>query len=488
MTVIVTVVGTLIVTPTFMATTTLRIVTAAAGPAERINSADILLADRLMNTYSKIATSGPVVKELVQRLGFGKPPQIEVDIIANTELLQITVEDQDPNMAANAANALAEILTSQVSKLYSGGGKSAQEIVGEQLAQIESELTQVRRDYENLVAQSPLDTENIAAAKRSIDLKEATYVTLLDQYERVRIAEAIQANTVSVIEPAVVPQTPSKPRRGLNIALALLVGLVGGVGLAFLFENLDTTLYTAEQIKKVAELPSLAMIPMAPRRSQTFVFNGSSPQEEAFRRLRTNLFSLDPGLPLQVLLVTSAEPDEGKSTVVVNLAYALAQAGRKVIAVDSDLRLPSLHTMFDIPNELGLSSVLRHEVTLDQALQLSNIPGVSVLTSGPLSSHPAELLGRLEMGELLAELRDKFDTVLLDTPSLLAAADASVLVPSVDGVLLVVACTQARQETVRAARQQLIDIKARSVGVIVNRAESPRNYHYLSPGTEVSQN
>jgi capsular exopolysaccharide synthesis family protein len=407
-TVLVTLIGTLMMTPQYEASTTLRVLTATSGSEDWVDY-DVGYTNRLMNTYVEIATSRPVLGELVRRLGLNEPPQIEVEILPDTELMRITVEDPNPIVAREAANALAEILVAQSEELYT--------------------------------------------RKRT-------------------------RGFISVVEPAVVPSAPSKPRKKINIALGFMVGLAGGVGLALLFENLDTTLYTVEQIKEVAELPTLGKIPTARRQRQIVFFNGDSPQGEAFRRLRTHIFTLDRDAPLQTLLVTSAEPKEGKSTIVANLALAIAQSGRKVIVVNGDLRRPTLHRIFDLSNEIGLSSILKQEATLDEAAQDSKIPGVQVLTSGPLPSNPAELLGSPQMTTLIEQLVQQFDMVVLDTPSLLAVTDAAVLAPAVDGVVLVVERAQARGEAVRAAHQQLVAVKARSIGVVVNRAEQDGSYYY----------
>jgi succinoglycan biosynthesis transport protein ExoP len=472
--------GTLAATPTYAASTTLRVLTATAGSVDWVEY-NVLYADRLMNTYSEMATSGPVLEELMQRLSLDESPRIEVQVLADTELMQITVEGPDPLLAQEAANALAEILVAQARALYTGGGKTAQEIINEQLAQLENELNQARREYENLVVQFPEDSQRIAAAGRSVQIREETYATLLQQYEEVRAREALWANTLSVVEPAVAPQAPFKPRRAVNVALGLMVGLAGGMGLAFLFENLDPTLYTTRQIEEVTELPLLEKIPTVAKRQQTTLFSGNSPQGEAFRRLRTNTLALNHDVPLQTLLITSAEPREGKSTIVANLACAMARSGRRVIAVDGDLRRATLHEIFDLPNQIGLSSLLNQEATLDEAIQDGDVPGVRVLTSGPLPPDPAELLGSPHMADLIEQLVQQFDVVLLDTPSLLAVTDAAVLAPVVDGVILVVGRAQTQREAVRAARQQLAGVKARLVGVVVNRANqrsSDRYYRY----------
>jgi capsular exopolysaccharide synthesis family protein len=406
-TLIVVVIGTLMMTPKYVASATIRVVPPPPVSGQRLGWNDIQYADRLMNTYTKIATSGPVLTELADRLGLDRLLRIEAEIPANTELMQITVEDSNPIIAMEAANTLAEIL--------------------------------------------------IAESNRS------------------RIGSAY---TISLVEPAVVPQSPSKPRKELNIALGLVVGLVGGLGLAFLFENLDTTLYTTEDIETVTELAIIGQIPMTKREQQITFLNGHSAQGESFRRLRTNIFIPDHEVSLQTLLVTSAEPGEGKSTIVANLAYAVAQAGRQVLVIDCDLRLPTLHKIFNLSNEIGLSNVLKQEATLTEAIQASQIPGVQVLTSGPSPAYPAELLGSPHMSALLEQLKQQFDLILLDSPASLAVTDAAVLAPLVDGVLLVVGRAQSRQRAVEAAQQQLTSVKARLVGIVVNRAELFSSYHY----------
>jgi non-specific protein-tyrosine kinase len=160
---------------------------------------------------------------------------------------------------------------------------------------------------------------------------------------------------------------------------------------------------------------------------------------------------------------------------VANLAFAIAQSGRRVVVVDGDLRRPALHELFGLSNEMGLSSVLKQELSLDEAVQSSRMPGVQVLTSGPLPHNPAEWLNSPQMAALIERLGHQCDMVLVDAPALLAVTDAAVLAPTVDGVLLVVERTQARREAVRAARQQLVDVKARWVGLVVNRAEHGRS-------------
>lgn len=479
-TVTVAVIGTFVMTPVYEASTTLRVPTARRGSADWVDY-DVGYADRLMNTYAQIAASGPVLEELTQRLGLDQPPKVKVDNLANSELMRIAVEDSNPALSRDAANALAEIVIAQSREQFSADRESAQEILSQQLIQLEEELSQARQEYDRLVAQFPNDTERITASRRSIELKEATYGTLLEQYDQARVRDRIQANIPYVIEPAETPGAPSKPNKKLNIAMGVLVGLIGGVGLAFLFENLDTKLYTTAQIQEATDLPTLVSIPEVKRRGQVGFLNGDSPEGEAFRRLRAKILNLDQDVPLRSLAITSAIPGEGKSTVVASLAYTIAQTGHLVVVVDGDLRRPTLHKIFELPNQIGLSSLLRGEATMDEAVQQSKIPKLYVLTSGPLPPDPAVALGSPQMAAVIEQLTQLFDRVFLDTPSLLAVTDAGVLAPLVDGVVLVVGRAQARGEAVQAAHNQLADVGARSIGVVVNRADQGGGFEYYYP-------
>lgn len=207
--------------------------------------------------------------------------------------------------------------------------------------------------------------------------------------------------------------------------------------------------------------------------------DGRTGLAEAFRTLRANLSFSGPPETRTLLLVTSTAPDDGKTTVVANLGGVLAQAGDRVLVVDCDLRKPTLHRMLAVPNHRGLTNVLVQRVPLEELLLDGPVPGLKVLTSGPVPPNPAELLGSSEMSDLLGLLRENYDTVLIDTPPLLAVADAAVLAPLVDGVILVVSAWNARVDMVQEALEQLEKARARVLGVVLNRTRIPaRDYYY----------
>jgi capsular exopolysaccharide synthesis family protein len=198
---------------------------------------------------------------------------------------------------------------------------------------------------------------------------------------------------------------------------------------------------------------------------------------EAYRTLRTNIQFSSLDRPLHTLLATSTAPDEGKSTTLANLAITMAQAEQRVILVDCDLRRPTLHTLFDLPNDAGLTSVILSQEDAPPLLTTA-VPGLSLLTSGPLPPRPADILGSRRMEAVIARLRGEADIVLFDTPPVIAVTDAAVLATRVDGVLLVLQAGKTSRDRARQARQILEKVKANIVGVVLNNAQVEREYGY----------
>ena len=200
----------------------------------------------------------------------------------------------------------------------------------------------------------------------------------------------------------------------------------------------------------------------------TTVSEPRSPISEAYRTLRTNLDFANLDQALKTLVVTSAGVGEGKSTTLANLAVVSAQAGRKVVLVDADLRRPTLHQVFGLDNESGLTTVMMDETALaSPPLQDSGIEDLAVLTSGPLPPNPAELMGSRRMEEVIAALAEQADQVFFDTPPVVAVTDAAVLATKVDGVLLVISAGKTRRDSARTAVQRLEQINARLVGMVL---------------------
>lgn len=472
-------IGTRLTIPVYQATSVIRIAVSSGGA---LNYQEYIYSDQLMSTYVEMATRRPVVEELMKRITFDKPPEIRAEIIPNTELISLTVEDINPNRAAEAANTLAEILIAQGNQLYVGGGKSLSDVLGEQLAQLQPDVEAARQKYEVLTLQTPPSPDEIDTAKQLLELKQNNYETLLAQYQQAQFREELQGSMITIFETATVPDSPSRPRLMLDLVLGLVVGVMGGLGLTFIFENLDTTLYTTEQIENVTKLSAFAKIPKVKKHRTLASLDIFSPLSEAFRNLATNIQYNTQRKTLKVLLVMSAEPHQGKSLIVSQLALALAEFGKNIVVVDCDMRRPRLHNYFEVSNQYGLTDVLERRMGLDTALQKSPYPGVCVLASGSLPSHTSKLLSSPQMSELINSLRIKFDYVLLDTPALLGIADVAALIRKVGSILWIVRRTYAKLQAVEDARQFLKSLDDKSISLIINQVDNNGSYsNYYKP-------
>jgi len=257
------------------------------------------------------------------------------------------------------------------------------------------------------------------------------------------------------------------------------------VALTLLFEHLDNTVKTPEDVKEYLRLPFLGMVPDSavgapdsPRVAPAILKNQSSPVGEAYRVLRTNLIFSAADSGGHALLLTSTNQSEGKTTTVVNLAASLADNGARVLAVDADLRRPALHKDFGLGKTPGLSDLIVGKCQPSQAIQPTRYKNLFMLPSGYPSPNPAELLGSASMRQLVQALRSHYDWVLIDTPPVLGMADTLVLCPLVEGVVLVIAAEKSHRPAVQRAIDQILSTGAKITGVVLNRVNLERNSYY----------
>jgi polysaccharide biosynthesis transport protein len=341
--------------------------------------------------------------------------------------------------------------------------------------------------------------------KRDAEAEKALYDGLLTKLKEAGISAALQSSNIRVVDPAMIPSFPSRPAKARNVALAFLVGLVGGIGLAILREYMDNTVKTPDDVETLARLPSLAVVPAFDdnngdgRRRKTLgeaIGNGharhvelvaqhlpKSQMSEAFRALRTALLLSQAGRPPQVILVTSALPREGKTTAAANLAVTLAQLGDRTLLIDADLRKPGVGRLLNMNGGkyAGLSSYLAGVSSLELVtVQHPAIPNLSAIPTGPLPPNPADLLSSHKLADALAELRTKFKFIVIDTPPVMAATDAVILSVQADGVLLVVRSGETPKEAFTRTRDLLVSVKCRLLGVVLNAVNSSAPDYYYS--------
>ena len=318
------------------------------------------------------------------------------------------------------------------------------------------------------------DTEIIQLKVEDIDPALAQYAA--NKLAQIIITQSTQLSTdappsnIYLVNPAIMPEKPSSPPSYVIIGLGFAIGLIGGMGLALLFESLDTRLYTVRQIELFTKLQVIGDIPDARDRDpDNNLFTDSRLHTEAFHRLRTNIFSQAEDRELQALLIASPVTQDGRSTVTANLALSIAQANRNVIVVDANLRWPAIHKIFGLKNDLGLSEYLEQNAKLADVIQPTQFPEIHVITSGKLPSNPVELLSSDQMKLLIAQLKQQYEVVLIDSPASLTVTDPAVIAPNVDGVVLVIRQGWVRREALQATLKHLTHVHANLVGVIANR-------------------
>jgi len=459
--------------PTYTSVTKLHVLPLSVnGP----DYGSISYFERLASTYTEVMRSDFVRDEVKSRLGIKTVPDFRLETIPQTELLRLTVDANDPKLAQDVSNTLSAILVEQSQSLYKSDGSGIQGVLKKRLDDIEAELKDLAAERVQLLSQTPRDDERIGAIERTIDARQQTYNLTLQSYNQALISQSTIASALTVLEPANFPTGPSGPSLLRNTILASIVGLMGGIALAFVIENLSSKMYTYKQVEEVAKAPVVGKIPRISRWKNPDKFDEDPMTAEAFRRLRTNIFSARDK-PMRVLLVTSAVPKDGKSTTAAHLALAIARTEQQVILVDCDMRMPTLHNIFGLRNGVGLSTVLGGRTPLESSIYHTQIPSLKVLTAGPPVSNAPELLGSRSMEALLGQLSMVFDVVVLDGPPLLAVIDSAILAPDMSGVLLVVDQAKSDQEAVTTAREQLENVGANVVGVVVNRVEKDKSIH-----------
>jgi capsular exopolysaccharide synthesis family protein len=342
---------------------------------------------------------------------------------------------------------------------------------------------------------------------RDADANKQLYEGLQQKLKEAGISAGLKSSNIRIVDPAMVPSGPAHPNKSRNILMAILVGLIGGIGLAFLREYMDNTVKTPDDIELLSNLPSLAVVPSftslegGKQRRMSRLLNSASsgdkdmnvelvsysmPQSqlsEAFRSLRTSLLLSQAGHPPQVILVTSALPREGKTTSAVNLAVTLAQLGDRTLLVDCDLRKPSVTRALNMPEGkyAGLSSYLAGVSSLDLVTVLHPvIANLSVIPTGPIPPNPADLLSAERMRQAIQALRQEYKFIVIDSPPVMAATDAVILSVLVDGVLLVVRSGETPKEAFKRMRDLLGGVKCRLLGVLLNAVDATAPDYYYS--------
>jgi capsular exopolysaccharide synthesis family protein len=357
------------------------------------------------------------------------------------------------------------------------------ESIEESLKSIESMRAKIAEKFEqDMVVAKKTEIALLTESnlRSNLERQRALFNGVVDQLKQAKLVGDFSSLSAHTIEPANALPKPVRPLRSLTLAIALAAGLVLGTGIALVSDLLDPRVRSVEEMRKMLQLPLLGQIPAlpespTPRPSAVGLIchaTPRSPTAEAYKVARANLDLSRRNRGIRVVLVTSPHSSEGKTTVASNLAICLAQAGRRVLLVDADMRRPGQHKLYSLQRERGLVHVLRDLMPLSRVVQSTAIKNLEVIASGPDATNPAELLSSPYLHDFLAKVRESYDTVILDSPSLLEVADPSILGAVADGIVLVVRTSTTKRDEAAQAMEILKGLGTPILGALVNGVDA----------------
>lgn len=422
--------------------------------------------ERGLQTQVRMMRMRPAFERTIRRLDLRMHPsdlieKTEITAEGQTNVITVRVRDGDARRAAQIANTLAEEYALWVRDFSRNRVRAAADEVESQLGDVRDELLELGK----AAGKDPSDSDRMA-----LQIAGQDYAGLSEQLRQLRIREQMEVGPVQVVNTAAVPSGPVSPKPRRDAMLALVVGLTFGLGGAFLLEVLDTSVKTTAQVAELTGAPVLGVVPStkeSPEVGIAMAQSGASPVAEAFRGIRNSLDFINFEHSIQTILITSAAPSEGKSTVASNLAVGLARAGKRVILVSADFHRPRSAAYLRLSETLGLSHVLTGQYALDVCLQQASEERLQVLASGKVPPNPSELLGSERMGALLRELATRAEWVILDGPPILSVADTTAVAKWVDGSIVVVRAGKTDREALQRSVEMLAGVGNRVIGAVL---------------------
>ncbi|MBI4329592.1 MAG: polysaccharide biosynthesis tyrosine autokinase [Chloroflexi bacterium] len=490
-------------TPIYAASVTLLVEQGVDPRSDSLGSLET--SRRSAITFESMLLEPPVLARVVDELALPFGAEVlrnkaSVRTLRETQLIHVSAEDAEPALAAAMADKIAEVFIEQNRERQQARFDAAKKQLDAEIQALAQQIeeTQVAIASEEAARTGGRETlpsfvrAELARLESKLASDQTRYNILLSSAENFRLTATRDASNLSIVSRAETPRTPVSPDVPLNAVLGGIAGLLVSLVIASVVEYLDDTVKSDDEVEKLLHLPAVGTVPRLtadalsssfgdPRELGVGADGSRSPAAEAFRVLRTNLDLSRVDKPVQTLLVTSAAPSEGKTFTAANLAVASAQAGKRVILVDADLRRPSAHRLFGLANGQGLTNlILDPTIDLSVVLQNTNVSGLRVLLGGPIPPNPAELLGSNHMRQVLASLRTQSDTVIFDSPPVLLVADAAILSSQMDGTLLVVESARTRTDIVKRAVDALTKVGGTIIGVSLNKVARGRRggYYY----------
>ncbi|HET6222332.1 MAG TPA: GNVR domain-containing protein, partial [Dongiaceae bacterium] len=440
--------------------------TAKTEVGSRLQQAQSLLQSSDASDTAPAVIASPLVQALKQQLATAEAKQAE--LAASLGAKHPTTR----NARAEIANIKQKIQL-EIGKIIDGLRNEARTA--------NANYEALRKSFERLKSETGETNERqvkLRALEREANASRTLFENLLSRSKETNAQEGIQQPDARIVSMAVVPESPSFPPKALLLMIGALAGTLLGVLLTFLVEHLDQSFRRADQVEELTGLPMMAMVPVLRRRlpaGRQILDQPYSPYREALRKLQAALLFSNPAKTPRVVMVASAAPREGKSSLCYALARLLAKSGRRVVVVDCDWRRPQLHRLFGQSNKTGIVDLLRGEATLADILHQDPATGTAAIFAGKRRGDLAYLSGSEQMGRLFRTLADEYDFVLVDTPPVLVGAEVLHLAHLVDKTVFVVRWGHTHREAVLNALRQLIDVRGEVAGIVLSRV-NPRRY------------
>ncbi len=473
-------------TPIYQAMTTLLV-----RPAQTMAPAGSFgTLDQGIKTYAQLLTERPLLQQVVDDLNLPQSadqlqPNVTVSQRADTELLDVKVQDPSPGRAASIANTLVKDFIAQVEAQEQQQISASLQGLQARIDDLASRITADGREIAVLRSRSSLSPDqqaHLTSLEQRQAADSASYATLIKNLEDVRANQLARYETLAVVDPATAPSLPIRPHKLLNTLLAAALAAMLGIGVAFLIEYLDNTFTSEDQVRRSTSLPLLGTLPYrkAGKDSEGELITLTQPRapaSEAYREVRTNLLFSTVDRSLKTIVVTSAAPREGKTRTATNLAVTLAQAGHRVILVDADFRRPDLHRIFRIVDVRGLSNMILDDQVSPELIHETELPNLRVICCGTPPPNPSELLGSGRMLRITHELCGMADILVFDTPPVNAVTDAVVLAARFDATILVIETGRTSRAAVQRAQQTIQKVGGTIVGAVLNKARPTGNVY-----------
>ena len=518
-------IGSKLMIPLYQSSTLVE-VTLRSSTNQSADYNSVLASDQFVQTASQLAISDPVLREVASHYPNLTADQLLKEVTStpkvNTQLFEIDVLDSSPTRAADLANDIASTLIKQQLQVIQQDNSQSQQQVQQDLSATRQQIDAITAKISAAQAQGG-NQQKVAVLQAQLNGLQQHYAQWQTLLAQLNLVQAQSGNIIRIAQPAHPGLKPVRPNMLLNTSSGLLAGLLLGMLLAVLFEQLDTRVRTPEALADLLRWPILATVWRVDSAKKESIINpsGNSANAEAYRILRTNIGFSGIDKPLHTLVVTSAFPNDGKSTIAANLAIFMAKAGKNTLLVDADLRRPSLQEKFGLPaDQMGLSNAVLAFSVLDRpttpsnhlmratslkpmdALSTSNlslqpfmhpgeIPNLWVMPAGPLPPNPSELLDSKAMDRLLLALTNSgAEIVIFDTSPLLGLSDASILVSKTDAALVVTDIARAKKGTLKQIKAVLAQAGANVLGSVVNkqphkRKDTAYSYYYYYHTEEV---